>query len=125
MHRNSLHVKGAPIEDNTHLIPASGSTPLKYIKNTEVTFNFTCRTQFGDRVALVGNIGLLGHWDTQKAIFLYTTPDTYPVWTIKIDLPRDKTIEYKYLIIKEIIMGGVVGPRPLASPKGNKIVSVS
>ena len=50
---------------------------------------------------MVGNINLLGHWDTNKAVFLNTTPETYPLWTIKIDLPRDKIIEYKYLIMKE------------------------
>lgn len=31
-----------------------------------------------------------------------TSERTYPVWTIKIDLPRDKIIEYKYLIIKGV-----------------------
>ena len=38
------------------IMPGSGSTSAKYIKNTEVIFNFTCRTQFGEKVALVGNI---------------------------------------------------------------------
>ena len=50
---------------------------------------------------MLGNIPLLGHWDTQKAIFLQTSQNSYPVWSIKIDLPRDKFIEYKYLILKD------------------------
>lgn len=71
------------------------------IKNTEVTFNFTCKkTKPGDTVALVGSIPMLGHWDPLKAVALSTSKETYPVWTIKIDLPRDKVIEYKYLILK-------------------------
>lgn len=74
---------------------------MKIIKNTEVTFNFTCKTQFGDKVAIIGNLPLLGHWDPQKAVFLNTTKDTYPVWSIKIDLPRDKIVEYKYAIVKD------------------------
>ena len=82
---------------------------MKIIKNTEVTFNFTCKTQFGDKVAIIGNLPLLGHWDTQKAVFLNTTKDTYPVWSIKIDLPRDKIVEYKYVIVKD---GGQAGRRP-------------
>ncbi len=49
---------------------------------------------------MVGNMGLLGNWDPMRAVPLTTTSDTYPVWTIKIDMPRDKLIEYKYLIIK-------------------------
>jgi hypothetical protein len=46
----------------------------KIIKNTEVTFNFTCSfTNFGDRVALVGSMAVLGHWDPKGAIPLSTT----------------------------------------------------
>jgi hypothetical protein len=33
----------------------SGSTSLKFSKISTVTFNFKCRTQFGEKVALVGN----------------------------------------------------------------------
>jgi hypothetical protein len=83
------------------IMPGSGGTGLKLIKNTEVTFNFTCFTKFGERVALIGSMPLLGHWDTQKAVFLNTNDKTYPIWTIKIDLPRDKIIEYKYLIVTD------------------------
>lgn len=71
------------------------------IKNTEVTFNFTCaNTSVGDQVAMVGSMALLGHWDPMRAVPLTTTKETYPIWTIKIDLPRDKIIEYKFLINK-------------------------
>jgi hypothetical protein len=49
----------------------------------------------------LGSIPLIGAWDITKAVFLNTTPATYPVWTVKIDLPRDKIIEYKYLILKD------------------------
>jgi hypothetical protein len=65
-----------------------------------VTFNFTCAdTVPGDQVAMVGNMPLLGHWDPMKAVPLTTNPQNYPIWSIKIDLPRDKIIEYKYLVI--------------------------
>ena len=49
---------------------------------------------------MVGSMPLLGHWDPMRAVPLTTSPQTYPIWSIKIDLPRDKVIEYKYLIIK-------------------------
>ncbi len=49
---------------------------------------------------MVGSMALLGHWDPMRAVPLTTNPQTYPIWSIKIDLPRDKVIEYKYLIIK-------------------------
>lgn len=44
----------------------------KYVKNTEVTFNCTCKTEFGDKVALIGNIPLLGHWEVCKSIIMST-----------------------------------------------------
>ncbi len=84
------------------LIPGgSGGTALRLVKSTEVTFNFTCYTKFGEIVALIGSLSLLGHWDTSKSVYLNTNPQTYPVWSIKIDLPRDKIVEYKYIIITE------------------------
>lgn len=100
--RNSLTIHNAVASIGQG---GSGSTSLKYVKYTETTFNFRCKTQYGDKVALVGNINLLGHWDTSKAVMLNTTNDTYPVWTIKIDLPRDKIIEYKFLIVKDLDKG--------------------
>jgi len=78
------------------------SNGMKIIKNTEVTFNLTCSTKYGERVALIGSLPLLGHWDTNRAVYLDTNPQIYPVWSIKIDLPRDKIIEYKYLVITDI-----------------------
>ena len=57
-------------------------------------------TRIGDRVALVGNTKELGEWDTEKALFLDTSPETYPMWSISLVLPRNCIIEYKYLIVK-------------------------
>lgn len=48
---------------------------------------------------------MLGAGDPQKGAKLSTTEATYPEWTIKIDLPRDKIIEYKYLIVKNADQG--------------------
>ena len=84
-----------PIDNHCQIGQQNG---IRIIKNTEVTFNFNCKTQFGERIALLGNISLLGHWDTARCIFLTTTPTSYPVWSIKLDLPRDKVVEYKYLV---------------------------
>jgi len=109
------------------MIPGSGSTTLKLIKNTEVTFNFSCDTKFGERVALIGSMPLLGHWDTARAVYLNTNPKIYPIWTIKIDLPRDKIIEYKYLITSDV-NGGPKNGKPKVTweslpPNINRIVN--
>lgn len=74
--------------------------PSDVMKITEVTFYYSCKTAYGEWVALIGNFPILGHWDPSKAVYLSTTTQAYPVWTIKIDLPRDKIIEYKFLIVK-------------------------
>lgn len=77
----------------------------KVIKYTEVTFKLRCNTKFGDQVVMVGVLHMLGAGDPQKGAKLSTTEATYPEWTIKIDLPRDKIIEYKYLIVKNADQG--------------------
>lgn len=87
------------------LVPGNATAAHKLVKNTEVTFNLTCNTKFGERVALIGSMPLLGHWDTSKAVYLDTNPSIYPIWSIKIDLPRDKIVEYKYLVITDTLSG--------------------
>ena len=87
-------------KSSTSQSPIGTSYRPSLIKSTEVTFHYTCReTKFGDRVAMAGNLALLGHWDPNRAVELTTTPDRFPVWTIKIDLPRDRVVEYKYLVL--------------------------
>lgn len=51
-------------------------------------------------MALVGNIGALGEWNTDNAIFLETSPESFPVWSTNMALPRDLIIEYKYVIVQ-------------------------
>ena len=80
---------------------ANIASGLRTVKNTEVTFNFSCNTKFGEKVALIGSMPLLGHWDPQRAVELKTSPASFPVWSVKIDLPRDKIVEYKYVILQE------------------------
>ena len=90
------------------------------MKNTEVTFHYTCGTLLGERVAILGNISLLGHWDESKAIYLQ--PLEYPVWTIKLDLPRDKVIEYKYLVVQEDTAGGKEAKWEVLPQNVNRVV---
>lgn len=68
---------------------------------TEVNFNLQCdRTRVGDRIAILGNTASLGDWNTDNAIFLETSPESFPVWSTNVSLPRDLIIEYKYVIIQ-------------------------
>ena len=68
---------------------------------TEVTFNVKCgQTKIGDRVAILGNIDELGGWKVEQAILLETSAEIFPRWSIKLQLPKNKIMEYKYLIIR-------------------------
>jgi len=90
------------------------------IQTTEVTFHIKCdMTRVGDRVALVGSTKELGEWDTEKALFLDTSPESYPMWSIKMILPKNSIIEYKYLVIKfatlpSTIQGGQAQTIPIS-----------
>jgi hypothetical protein len=65
-------------------------------------------------VALVGNTPELGEWKTEKAHIMDTKPDTYPNWHIKLTLPKNAIIEYKYLIITYRTVTGQSGqPEPI------------
>ena len=68
---------------------------------TEVTFNVECGyTKVGDRVAILGSIDELGAWKVDQAVFLETSAEIFTRWSIKLRLPRNQIIEYKYLIIR-------------------------
>lgn len=57
---------------------------------TDVTFNVDCGyTKVGDRVAILGNIDELGLWKIEKAVFLETSAEIFPRWSIKMRLPRN------------------------------------
>jgi hypothetical protein len=44
---------------------------------------------------------MLGEWNPEQCIFLDTDATTFPYWIVSLNLPRDKKIEYKYVIIHQ------------------------
>ena len=50
-------------------------------------------------MAIVGNIAPLGEWDPEQCIFLETTTESFPYWQTTMNLPRDTSIEYKYIVV--------------------------
>lgn len=63
-------------------------------------FRFRVETKPGQQVKLVGNHQVLGTWDPNNAVELFTDPKEYPYWTTAILLlPLGQVIEYKYLIV--------------------------
>ena len=66
------------------------------------TVSFKCKheTEFGSSLFLVGNLKVLGEWETKNAIPLKTTPSTYPIWVHNntFSCPVGTEIFYKYFI---------------------------
>jgi hypothetical protein len=77
---------------------------------TEVTLVVEAQTQWGDTVAVVGNIPelgtflqtapiSLGYWDWAKARIMRTEAHTYPQWTVSFYAQLGEEIQYKYIIL--------------------------
>jgi Starch binding domain len=54
---------------------------------TRVTFVIRCRTDFGQRLRIVGDQTEMGGWDTVRATELTTSVGDYPKWRISLTLP--------------------------------------
>ncbi|KAF2861484.1 glycoside hydrolase family 31 protein [Piedraia hortae CBS 480.64] len=61
----------------------------------EVTFNVNATTFYGENIVLLGNIPSMGSNDISNAVAL--SADTYPIWSVTIDVPADVDISYQYL----------------------------
>ena len=46
---------------------------------------------------VVGNHPILGDWDAMKAVRMKTSRDSYPIWSVDVELPRGAKIEYKFI----------------------------
>ena len=69
-------------------------------KISSVTFRCKYFTEFGSSLLVVGNLKLLGHWETNNAIPLTTSANDYPFWTLKnaFSCAVGTEVLYKYLI---------------------------
>ena len=69
-------------------------------KISSVTFRCKYNTCYGSSLYVIGNLKLLGQWDSNNAIPLTTTPSDYPFWTLKnaFSCPVGTEIIYKYFI---------------------------
>jgi glucoamylase len=65
------------------------------LPQTDVTFNVTAETQWGQHVYLVGDHPLFGAWAPEAGIKL--SPDAYPTWSVTVSLPASTPFQYKYV----------------------------
>ena len=75
---------------------------------TQVRFEVTASTNFGEQLKVMGTSARLGQFNHQKAVALVTTPETYPVWRClqPVMVPTGVEVAYSYLVLS----GGVVEP---------------
>ncbi|MGH3656327.1 MAG: carbohydrate-binding module family 20 domain-containing protein [Micromonosporaceae bacterium] len=93
-----------PVDGNGRFaatVPANGMLALhvgaRVSECTTVAADFAvnAETVWGENVYLVGNRPELGNWDPAKAVPLSSA--TYPTWRGTVSLPKQTTIEYKYV----------------------------
>ncbi len=65
----------------------------------QLTFKIHFQTQYGQNLAIVGNLPELGNWDPAHALPLHFFDGG--TWEVPLDLPEDfkGTLEYKYVIL--------------------------
>ncbi|MDS1269522.1 carbohydrate-binding module family 20 domain-containing protein [Lipingzhangella sp. LS1_29] len=64
----------------------AGSDPDPDPGSAELTA--TVETWYGQEVAMVGNHAELGNWDPHQGLHLDTDADTYPEWSVQVDVPE-------------------------------------
>ncbi|GAA2524189.1 carbohydrate-binding module family 20 domain-containing protein [Winogradskya humida] len=60
-----------------------------------VSFAADVTTEWGQNVFVLGNQDALNNWGTSGGVAL--SSGTYPVWTGAVSLPKNTTVEYKYV----------------------------
>ena len=64
---------------------------------SKVTFTVKAVVMPGETIMVSGDAEALGRFNQERAIRLYTTPETYPVWrTLEpVTIPRDVALTYR------------------------------
>jgi trehalose 6-phosphate synthase/phosphatase len=71
-------------------------------KHCRIHFRVRCEAMLGQDVGVSGNISVLGNFEKSKFYRLYTTPESYPVWTSvdPILVPIGQVLSYKYCLVE-------------------------
>jgi hypothetical protein len=102
------------------ILPKSGDQAC-----VKVTFVLKCEaTEIGDKVLLTGECEELGWWDVHKALQLTTDEDTFPYWSVTVDLKAGEMVAYKFLIGKPSDMQGIYSSVLWEGHMGNRELKV-
>lgn len=72
-------------------------------RSSQIEFFIDIKTSLGEHVGLVGSVPELGNWDISKAIYLKTTPSTYPIWRTErpIFFQRKTIFQFKFIVVDD------------------------
>mmetsp|Transcript_27530 Transcript_27530/g.64255 ORF Transcript_27530/g.64255 Transcript_27530/m.64255 type:complete len:1210 (+) Transcript_27530:256-3885(+) len=83
---------------------ASASATEGALLDNSTIFRVRAELDFGETPFVSGNTQVMGNFDPENSIPLYTTPDTYPVWeTDIVPVAMGHDLRYKY----GVMVGGV------------------
>jgi len=67
---------------------------------TRVSFQVRCETEWGETVAVVGDVPQLGAWEPVSGVRMMTTEELYPVWNCEpLLLSESVELEYKFVVL--------------------------
>uniref|UniRef100_A0A0E0JR80 CBM20 domain-containing protein n=1 Tax=Oryza punctata TaxID=4537 RepID=A0A0E0JR80_ORYPU len=90
---HSVQVDADAEAGSTETLPPPDDVPTKTV---HVKFVLQKRCAFGQRFLVVGEVPALGLWNPAKAAALDWSEDH--VWTVKKELPAERSIEFKFLL---------------------------
>uniref|UniRef100_A0A0E0CAI2 CBM20 domain-containing protein n=1 Tax=Oryza meridionalis TaxID=40149 RepID=A0A0E0CAI2_9ORYZ len=90
---HSVQVDADEEAGSTETLPPPDDVPTKTV---HVKFVLQKRCAFGQRFLVVGDVAALGLWNPAKAAALDWSEDH--VWTVKKELPAERSIEFKFLL---------------------------
>lgn len=73
---------------------SSGTPPTSTLIPVTFTVN-NATTTLGQNVYIAGNVSQLGNWSTASAAGPASCTNTYPTWTLTVNLPAGQTIQFK------------------------------
>lgn len=73
------------------------------VRSSQIEFFVDIKTSYSEHVALIGSVPELGEWDISKAIYLQTSPSTYPIWKTErpIYFQRKSVFQFKFVVVDD------------------------
>ncbi|BFG04843.1 glycerophosphocholine phosphodiesterase GPCPD1 [Drosophila madeirensis] len=78
-------------------VPLKRNAPLLFNFTLTLTDSDTAQLAAHERLALVGNLAVLGSWQASGALLLNRT-DSHNQWSGSVQIPQNSSVEYRYFV---------------------------